>query len=93
MLFFGEMQKKFSDKDPIARQIPLESVDVLVAFFPDVLGDEALREFLRAKKRGMHADDENFFVIGAVEDADFAALRNGFVIAPEVVVVQLFGAG
>src|SRR6266581_1614235 len=49
-------------------------------------------ELLRPQKRRMHADDENFFVIGAVEDANLAARRNAFVGAPEVVVVQFFVA-
>src|SRR5439155_26601071 len=41
----------------------------------------------------MHADDENFFVIRAIENADLAARRDALVGAPEILVVQFFVAG
>ena len=39
----------------------------------------------------MHAHDEHLFVVGAVEDADLAARRHPLRVAPQVVVVELFG--
>ena len=41
----------------------------------------------------MHAHDEHFLVIGAVEDADAAALRQAAGGAPEKIVLQFLGAG
>ena len=38
----------------------------------------------------MDAHDENFFVVGAIENADLAALRNALMRPPEVIVVQIF---
>src|SRR5215467_9333863 len=90
LFIFGDMEKEFADDHAIASEIALESIDVLVALLPDMFGDAAVGEFLRAQKRGMHAHDEHFFVVGAVEDADFAALGNVLMVAPEVIVVQLF---
>ncbi len=92
LFFLGEMKEEFADDDAVAREVALESVDVLVALLPDVLGDEAFGQFLRAKKRRVDADDEDFLVVRAVEDTDFAALGDDFVVAPEIVVVQFFSA-
>ena len=41
----------------------------------------------------MHADDQHFLVIGSVEDADPAALRQIARGAPEKIVLQFGGAG
>ena len=41
----------------------------------------------------MHADDQHFLVVGSVEDADPAALRQIARGAPEEVVLQFGGAG
>ena len=93
MFFLGDVKEELADDHAVAREIVLERVDVFEALLPDVLGDKAVGQFLRAKKRGMNADDEDFFVIGAVEDADFASLGNDSMVAPEIVVVQFFATG
>ena len=41
----------------------------------------------------MDLDDEHILVIRAVEDADAPALRQGFHIAPEEIVVEFLGGG
>src|SRR5229473_4665319 len=41
----------------------------------------------------MDADDKNFFVIGAVEDADLSPLRDTLVGPPKVFMVQFLAAG
>src|SRR6266478_7283461 len=41
----------------------------------------------------MDADDENFFVIGAVEDADLSPLGDTLVSPPKIFVVQFLAAG
>ncbi len=41
----------------------------------------------------MDANDEDLFVVGAVEDADAAALREPAVGAPQEIVFQFGGAG
>jgi hypothetical protein len=93
LFFLGDVEKKFADDHPVACEVALEGVDVFVALLPDVLGDEAVGKLLRAKKWGMHADGEHFFVVRTVEDTNFAAFGNGFVDTPQVVAVQLLRAG
>ena len=39
----------------------------------------------------MYAHDEHFFVIRAIEDADFASLRHSLVCPPEIIVIELLG--
>ena len=41
----------------------------------------------------MHADDEYFFVVRTIEDADAAALRQTARSAPKEVMFQFFGGG
>src|SRR5579859_1581068 len=86
------MQKEFENDDAVACEISFESVNILEALFPNVLGDERGRELLGSKNLLVHANDEYFFVVGAVEDADFSTFRNGLVSAPEVIVIEFFGA-
>jgi len=76
----GDVEKELADDDAVASEVALKGVDIFVALLPDVLPDEAVGKLLRAKKRGMHADNEDFFVVRTVEDTDFAAFRNGFVV-------------
>jgi hypothetical protein len=48
---------------------------------------------LVAQDFGMHANHQNFFVIGAIEDADPSPLGEAYVGAPEEVMFQLVLAG
>ena len=93
MLFLGEVKEKLADDDAVTREIALEVVYVLVAFFPNMFGNETVGEFLRAKKCWMNANDEDFLVVRAVENANFAAFGNDFVVAPKIVVIQFFVTG
>ena len=87
------MEEEFTHHNSIARQVAFKSVDVFEALVPNVFADQIVGKLLRPQKRRMHTDDENFFVIGAIEDANFAARGNALMGAPEIVVVQFFVAG
>jgi hypothetical protein len=50
------------------------------------------RQLLPAENLGVHPHHEHFLVVGTVEDADAAALRQAARGAPEEVVVELFAA-
>ncbi len=39
LFILGNVKKEFADDDPVPGEIALESVDVLIAFVPDVLAD------------------------------------------------------
>ena len=87
------MQEELADDHAVAGQIPLEGVDVLEALPPDLGGDERRREPLPGEHLGMHPDDEHLLVVGAVEDADPAALGQATRRAPHEVVVELLVGG
>ena len=50
-------------------------------------------ESFATKNLGMHANDQNFLVIGSVEDADLPAFGEIARGAPEKIVFQFGGAG
>src|SRR5215471_3351205 len=73
-------------------QISFKGSNVMESLSPDMFRDEAGGELLALQKLGMHAHNQNFFIVGPVENADSAALRQAFGGAPEKIVVQfLFG--
>ena len=71
LLFLGgDVQKKLSNDDAVAREVALEVPDVMVALLPDVLCYELLRDLLFCQQLGMDTDDERLFVIATIENAD-----------------------
>ena len=63
--------------------------DGAIAFLPDgLLVEQLVRQLLAAQNLRMHAHDQHFLVIGAVEDADAAAFRQAAGGAPEEIVFQ-----
>ena len=52
-----------------------------------------VRDPFAAENFGMHADDQHFFVIGSVEDADPPAFRQIARGAPQKIMFQFGGAG
>ena len=70
----------------------LERPDRLVAMRPDVLADEARRQFLLRQQVRMHAHDQHFLIVGAVEDADAASPRQPQGGAAQEIILQLFFA-
>ena len=87
--FFETFRKNFRIAIAVARQVALVGVDVLEALLPDLLSHERCRQVLAYQILGMDADDEHLLVVGAVEDADTATLRDRLVGAPQEVVVEL----
>ena len=76
-----------------AGDVTLEVADVLEPLGPDPFGDPFLRQMLALEQLGVHADDEDFFVVGTVEHADPPALGQYLEAAPHEIVVQLLGRG
>ncbi len=48
-----------------------------------------LRQVLAREELRMHPHDEDLLVVGAVEDADLAALRKRSLITPQEIVVEV----
>ena len=91
LLLFGEMKEKFDDAGPVAVEMSFQVHDGTVPVMPDRLLDEqGIQDFFAAQNLGMDARDQNLFVIGAVKDADPAALRE-IACGPPQKIVQQFG--
>src|SRR4029077_3402931 len=86
------MQEKLANHYAIPRQVMFKRVDVFIALLPDVLGNQRVRQPLGSQEVRVHADNQNFFVVRAVENPDLAALRNASVRPPQVVVIEFFRA-
>src|SRR6185369_17143751 len=87
-----KMEEKFDDTGPVAMQVFLQVHDRAIPIAPDrILIDQFIRETLGAENLGMYTNDQHFFVVGAIEDADPAALRQFARRVPQEVVFQLFG--
>src|SRR4051812_33041273 len=85
------MQKELDDRSAVASQVPFEVIDRFVAMFPELfLVCVHAWNVLGGDQIGMNLDDEDLFVIRAVEDADAAALGQRFGAPPEKVMVELF---
>src|SRR5436190_15606562 len=64
--------------------------DMLETLFPDVLIVQRLvRQLLKLQYLRMHADDQHFFVMRTIEDADLSAFRQIFLAAPKKIVIKL----
>src|SRR5215471_3140106 len=74
LLFLGHVKEELADHDPVARQVPLDTPDVLKALFPDALSHQARGELLGREELRVDADGEGLLVVAAVEDADAAPL-------------------
>src|SRR5581483_2212394 len=89
LLLLRDIEEELQDHGALARQIALDRGNVGEALLPDVLGHQLRRDFLLEKQLAMHAHDQAFFVIGAVEYADAPALRQLDHGAPHEVVIEL----
>src|SRR5579864_3419975 len=85
------MKKKFADDHAVACQVFLKVADVFEAFFPYFLCYQFWRKMLFLQIFLMYPNDEDFFIIRTVEDANFSALRQPACCPPEEIMVQFFG--
>src|SRR5262249_37675292 len=79
-------------ENTISGEIALEAANIFKTFLPDAFGHERLRKSLRSENLLVHPDDEDFLIVGAVEDTNFSALGNYLVSAPEIVMIEFFRA-
>jgi len=84
---FGHIEEYLGDNDSVVNQVLLEVVNLLEAPPPDTLIFHRGRELLAGEELGMNAHDQDFFIIGTVENPDAAARRQGLEIAPQIIVV------
>ena len=94
LFFLGKMQEEFDDAGAIAVKVVLQVDNGTIPVAPDrFVIDKFRRQALGLEKLGMNAKDQNFLVVGAIEDADPAPLGQLPRRIPQEVVVQLLGAG
>jgi len=86
------VKKEFEHQHAIAREVALESADVVEAVLPDVLVDDLFRQLLGRQHLRVDARHQHVLVIGAVEQADVSAPGEVLGVTPEECVVELFRA-
>jgi hypothetical protein len=73
--------------------MPFQIHDGAIPFLPNAfLVAQLFRKSLTTENLRMHAHDQHFFVIGAIEDTDPPAFRKPPRRAPEKIVFQFVGA-
>lgn len=90
LLFLRNNEEELQHNVPVSVEILLHSADITEAFVPDVIGDERWRQLLLPQDLGMNANNEDFFVVAAVRDADPAAARHDSERTPHEVVFKFF---
>ena len=91
LLLLADVEEELDDPEALVGEVALPVVDLAEAAVPDAPVLELGRELLAGEDLRVDPDDEHLLVVGAVEDADVAALRQLLRVAPEVVVVELLG--
>ena len=91
LLFLGDAQMEFQHHGSVAHEMPLEGADILEALLPDIFRDQPRRQFLLGENFRMHAHDQAFLVMRAVENPDPPARRHALRHAPEEIVIEFLG--
>ena len=91
LFLLRDVEKEFQDHRAVAREVALERGNVLEPLLPDVLGDQLRGDLLVGKNFRMHPRHQAFFIIGAVEDADAATLRQRNRAAPQEIMIEFVG--
>src|SRR5262249_16682119 len=86
-------QEELQNDGPLPREVVLEASDVGEPLVPDALAHEPRGKPLPLQDLLVHAHDEDLFVVGAVEDANAAALRKALNVAPQEAVAGIRGGG
>jgi hypothetical protein len=83
LFLFGKMEKKFYDPRPIAVEMGLQVEDRPIALLPNILFVSGeIRQSLGLEQFRMNPDDQHFFVVRTVEDADTPAFGEAAQGAP-----------
>src|SRR4029078_9170806 len=94
LLFFTRnVEKEFEDQGALAGNVVFEMCNVGKPFIPDMFAHELWRQFLPFEYFRMHTDDQNLFVILAVENSYASALRQTFGVTPHEIMVEVLARG
>src|SRR5260370_22699329 len=90
LFFFREVQIELANHDSVASQVAFVRVNFLETLFPDIFGHQRGRDMFTLEQLFVHSRDEDFFVVGAIENSDSSALRETLRGPPEKVMIELF---
>ena len=75
LFVFRDVQEQFHDGRTLVGQHLFEAADVFVATFPNTL-----------RNKIVHANNEDIFIVAAIEDNDSAVAGRVFVDSPQIIV-------
>ena len=88
LLLLREVEEELQHHRAVASEILLERRNILESFAPDGLRHQFRRNLLLRQNFRMHAYDQHFLIVGAVEDADASAFGKPSRRAPHEVVIE-----
>ncbi len=87
-----EVEEDLDDPGSIAVEMLLQINDGTIPLLPNgPLIDQLVRKALAAKNFRVHPNDEDFLIVGSIEDADSPPFRQMASGAPEKIVLQFLG--
>src|SRR5437868_6590079 len=94
LFFFRDVEKELDDASAVIMEMAFESDNGTIALIPDIIFVQYfIRQAFAFENLRMHAQDQDFFVIGTVEDADASALGEGAGCASEEIMFEFLDAG
>ena len=94
MFIARDVKEEFDDTSSVLVEVAFVIADGAEALSPDfILVVVFVGDVFGLEDFGMDADDEDFLVVGAVENADAPALGQALAGAPKEIVFEFFGAG
>src|SRR5437867_12068794 len=93
LLVLGNVEEKFNDARSVAIKMVFQIHDGTIPIPPDGLFvEQFFRQPLAVENLGMDSNDQHFFVVRTIEDANATALRQETSGAPQKIVFQLLHA-
>jgi len=94
LLILGQVEENLDDHGAIAVEVRLQVPDGFEPIVPEgFFAPMGTGETFPLEEIGVHPDDEDFLIVGTVENADVAPLRKAAGRPPQEIVLQLFKAG
>ena len=88
-----QMEEELDDTGAITMEMLLQVHDRTIPFLPNgFLVAQLFRKAFVAENLGMHPNDENFLIVGTIEDGDPPAFGKPVRGAPEEIMFQFLGA-
>src|SRR5262249_25725399 len=93
LLLARQVQEEFEDDGSLPSEVILELRDIEKPLPPDVFAHELRRQILLLQDMLVHTHNEDFLIVGSIENSDPPPLRQALDVAPEKVVVEVLRRG